>query len=97
MSHKYGYEYTDTFCGEANYSWVKSGMVYVPELTHYGYSGGADGSYSRASKAQMRQAMRAVKAELGLTSVRGRTSVIGDTVEFRPYRSNTVLFVTFGE
>lgn len=97
MSHKYSYEYTDTFAGEANYAWVKRGAVYVPDLTHYGYSGGADGSYSRASKAQMRQVMRAVKARLGLTSARGKTSVICDSVEFRPYRSCTVLFITFEE
>ena len=36
---QFSYEYTDTFSGEANYSWVKRGTVSVPELTHYGYDG----------------------------------------------------------
>ena len=44
MSHFYDVEYTDTFAGEANYSWVRRAVVSVPDLAHYGYTGGADGS-----------------------------------------------------
>jgi len=39
--------------------------------------------------------MRAAKAEMGLTGVRGETTEHGDDLEFRPYDRNTVLFVTF--
>ncbi len=35
----YRIEYTDTFGGQANYSWVKRKTVSMPELTHYGYDG----------------------------------------------------------
>lgn len=89
----YEYEYTDTFAGEANYCWVKRGKVTVPELTHYGYDGSH--GYTKANKAQRAQIMRKVKAELGLIGVRGVTSEYGDMIEFRPYRSATVLFVTY--
>lgn len=30
----YKYEYTDTFCGEANYSWVKRGKVTANSFAH---------------------------------------------------------------
>jgi len=30
---KYNVEYTDTFGGEANYSWVKRATIEVPEFT----------------------------------------------------------------
>lgn len=96
MSNTYDFEYTDTYAGEANYSWVQRGSVTVPELTHYGYTGSStDGSYSRANRIANRELMKAVKARLGLTGVRGRTYHAGDMSEFRPYRSCTVLFVTF--
>lgn len=95
--HKFKYEYTDTFGGDANYSWVKRGTVYAPELTHYGYTGSTDGTYSKADKAQMREVMRQVKAELGLTGVRGVRESWGNIEVFKPYRSNTILFVEFEE
>ena len=95
--HTYSYEYTDTFSGQANYSWVKRGTVSVPELVHYRYTGSTDGSYSKANKAQMREVMRLVKAQLGLTGVRGIRESWGYCEVFRPYRSNTVLFVEFKE
>jgi hypothetical protein len=46
--HTYSVEYTDTFGGEANYSWVRRATVQMPELTHYGYDGGTN--YARANK-----------------------------------------------
>ena len=93
----YKYEYTDTFGGDANYCWCKRGTVSVPELVHYGYTGSSDGSYTKADRAQMREVMRLVKAELGLTGVRGIRQSWGDIEVFKPYRSNTILFVEFKE
>lgn len=93
--HQYNVEYTDTFGGEANYCWVKRAVVSVPELTHYGYTGSTDGSYAKANRARQRQLMRLAKAEMGLTGVRGRTYAMGDTIEFRPYRMCTVMFINW--
>lgn len=91
----YEYEYTDTFAGDANYCWVKRGNVTMPELTHYGYDGSH--GYSRANKIAMRELMKRVKAELGLTGIRGRVEYHGDMIEFRPYGMATVLFVQWVE
>jgi hypothetical protein len=93
----YSYEYTDIFAGQANYCWVKRGTVNVPELIHYGYTGSTDGSYSKANKAQMREVMRLVKDQLGLTGVRGTRESCAYAEVFRPYRSDTILFVEFKE
>ena len=91
----YDYEFTDTFAGEANYCWAKRGTVDVPDLVHYGYTGSCDGSYSKANRSQLREVMRLVKAELGLTGLRGKRESWGDVEVFRPYGSNTILFVEF--
>lgn len=93
MTNAYNIELTDTFAGEANYSWVKRAKVYVPELTHYGYDGGTN--YARANKIYNRELMRKAKAAMGLTNVRGVTSHYGDTIEFRPYGDCVVLFVSY--
>lgn len=93
--HKFSVEYTDTFGGEANYAWVKRATITVPDLTHYGYSGSPDGSYSQADKRQRVAAMRAAKAAVGLTGVRGRTEWIGDEAEFRPFGMATIMLVSF--
>lgn len=95
MSNTYSVEYTDTFGGEANYSWVRRAQVTVPELTHYGYDGGTN--YAKANKIAQRELMKRAKAEMGLTNVRGTRHDYGDTIEFRPYRSCTVMFVTFDD
>ncbi|MDE2104052.1 MAG: hypothetical protein KGL39_42840 [Patescibacteria group bacterium] len=97
MANRYQVEYTDTFGGEANYSWVRRAAVKMPELTHYGYTGSADGSYTRANRIANRELMRKAKAEMGLTGIRGITHDYGDTIEFRPYRSCTVMFITFDD
>ena len=89
------YEYTDTFSGEANYCWVKRGKVSVPELTHYAYDG-AHG-YARANKTVMRELVRRVKYELGLTGVPCERHNFGDVLELRPRGMATVLFITFCE
>lgn len=90
-------EYTDTFGGEANYCWVKRATITVPELTHYGYTGSTDGTYAKANRSQRRELMRKAKAAVGLTGARGVTYEYGDMVEFRPYGSCTVMFVTFDD
>jgi hypothetical protein len=95
--HKFTYEYTDTLGGDANYCWVKRGAVYAPELTHYGYTGSTDGTYSKANKAQAREVMRQVKAELGLTGVKGVRETWGDIEVFKPYGMATILFIGFDE
>jgi hypothetical protein len=91
--HTYDIEYTDTFGGEANYSWVRRASVHMPELTHYGYDGGTN--YSKANRVFQRELMRRAKAEMGLTGIRGKTYWHGDEGEFRPYRACTVMFLTY--
>lgn len=95
MSLVYEYEYTDTFAGEANYSWVKRGSVSVPELTHYGYTGSTDGSYWKADKAAMREVVKRVKAKLGLTGHPCAREQHGDEVTLRPRGMNTILFINY--
>lgn len=85
-------EYTDTFNGEANYCWVRRATVDMPELTHYGYDGSTN--YCAANRVYDRELMRKAKKAVGLTGVRGERVDLGDTLEFRPYRSATVMFVS---
>ena len=82
----YQVEYTDTFVGEANYSWVRRASVDMPELTHYG-----------ANRVYQRELMRRAKAAVGLTGARGVRSDYGDGFEFRPYGSATVMFVSWSD
>ena len=89
----YNYEYTDTFAGAANYCWVKRGKVSIPELTHYGYDGSK--GYSKANKTAMRELVKKVKAELGLTGVPCARYDCGDMLELRPRGMATVLFIMF--
>ena len=93
--HTYDVEYTDTFGGNANYSWVRRETVTMPELTHYGYDGGTN--YAKANRVFERELMRKAKAAVGLTGLRGQSSSYGDSLEFRPYRTATVMFVTYRE
>lgn len=89
----YNVEYTDTFGGEANYCWVRRATVTMPELTHYGYDGGAN--YAKANKVFERELMRLAKSAMGLTGIRGTKEDYGDYIAFRPYGSNTVMFVSY--
>ena len=91
--HTYEVELTDTFAGEANYSWARRAKVKMPELTHYGYDGSSN--YGRANKVFTRELMRRAKASVGMTGVRGVTSSLQDGWEFRPYRQCVVMFVTY--
>jgi hypothetical protein len=94
MAHAtFEYEYTDTFGGEANYCWVKRGKASVPELTHYGYDG--RNGYAKADKAQSRELVRLVKAELGLTGHPCARVDCGHMLELRPRNSATVIFINY--
>ena len=95
MSNTYKYEYTDTFCGEANYCWVKRGKVTMPELTYFGYDGCTN--YSKANKIFERELVKKVKAELGLTGVRCNREDWGDRIVLRPRNSCTIIFIDWCE
>lgn len=88
--HTYDVEYTDAFGREA---WVRRAAVTMPELTHYGYDGSSN--YSAANRVFERELMRKAKAAMGLTGVRGRKEVHGDTIAFYPHKSATVLFIIY--
>jgi hypothetical protein len=85
-------EYTDTFGGEANYSWSRRATVTMPELTHYGYDGGTN--YAKANRAYERELMKRAKAAMGLTGVRGVRADGWGVIEFRPYGCATVMFIS---
>jgi hypothetical protein len=95
MSNTYQVEITDTFGGEANYSWVKRETLTMPELTHYGYNGSH--GYAKANKAFRRQLVRKAKAIAGWTGARCETVDYGDTVEIRPRNACMVAFVTYSD
>ena len=84
-------ELTDTYAGQANYSWRREAFVTMPELTHYGYDGGTN--YHKANKIFCRELMKKAKAAVGLTGIRGTTTQYGDMIEFRPYRVCQVMFI----
>lgn len=69
-------EYTDTFCGDPNYSWVIRRFFEAPDT------------------ASDRLLMRRAKAAVGLSGVKGMTTNHSMMLEFRPYKSSTVMFVT---
>jgi hypothetical protein len=91
MQNKYLVELTDTFCGEANYSWVKRATITMPELTHYGYDGGTN--YTKANRIFTRELMKRAKSAMGLTGVRGVTTDCGGLM-FRPHGMHMVLFIS---
>lgn len=78
----YEVELTDTFGGEANYSWVRRATV-------GGRIDDADWTPAKEQRVVMLQAKR----EMGLTGVRGTTTRFGDGYEFRPYGMCQVMFV----
>lgn len=91
--NKYTVEYTDTFAGEANYSWVKRKTIVMPELTHYGYDGSTN--YTKANKTFKRELMRKAKAAMGITGMRGKREEYGGYYYFTPYRSCTIMLITY--
>lgn len=78
-SINFSVEYTDTYSGVANYSWVNREKITFP----------------KDSNPTDRQIMRKAKKVMGLSGVRGKSFHYGDFSEFRPYRSCTILFVSF--
>jgi len=76
-------ELTDTFGGEANYSWVKRAKVEAPEFD------------TVEPKGYQQTVMRRAKAAVGMTGVRGVTYSYGDGYEFRPYGMCAVMFVNW--
>jgi len=95
MTNTYKIEHTDTFGGEANYSWVRRTFITMPELTHYGYDGGY--GYAKANKTYERELMRKAKAAMGLTGVRGTVERWGEIIAFRPYKSASIMFIDYVE
>ena len=93
---KYNVEYTDTFGGEANYSWVKRATIELAALPHDNiYTSAA--TIAKQRRNYNRELARKAKASVGLTGVRGRSYHYGDDYEFRPYNSATVLFATYDD
>lgn len=92
MTDKYHVEYTDTFAGEANYCWVKRDVIEViPQERDTVYTSAIGAA--RKVRDYRRDIARKAKAAVGLTGVRGKSDWYnGDTYEFRPYGSCTVLF-----
>lgn len=93
--NKHDVEYTDTFGGEANYTWVRRATIDMPELTHYGYTGSTDGSYAKANRVYERELMKRAKAAMNITGSRGRVERYGDSMTFRPSGGLTVMFITW--
>jgi hypothetical protein len=79
----YAVELTDTFGGDANYSWVRRSKVSAPEFD------------TREPKGYQRTIMRRAKAAVGMTGVKGVTERVGCGFEFRPYGACVVMFVTW--
>jgi len=93
MSNKYQIEITDTFAGEANYSWVKRNSIIMPELTHYGYDG--SNGYAKANKTFTRELVKKAKAIAGWTGARCKVENWGDTIAIYPRGVCMVAFVTY--
>ena len=94
MNH-YQIEITDTFGGEANYSWVKREKNAMPELTHYGYDGSSN--YVKANKIFNRELVKKAKRIAGGTGLRCNIENWGDTIRIEPKGSCVVAFVTYQE
>ena len=91
----YSYEMTDTFGGEANYSWCKRGTVATGNITDYGFDGSH--GYCRASKLMRAHAIREVKSRLDLTGTRCDREMWGETIVLRPRGTATVIFIDWVE
>jgi len=78
-------EYTDTFGGEANYSWVRRALIPAKDC-------GDKGEFE--SQAAL---MRRAKKALGISGLRGRVENYAEEYTFRPYGSCTIAFVTWDD
>lgn len=84
--HLYRWEYTDTFAGEANYSWVKRGIIRDREHKRQSYT-------LDHWREVRRRVLKAAKREAGLTGVRCERRDFGDIIAYYPRGMCTVLFV----
>jgi hypothetical protein len=73
------YELTDTFAGEANYSWARRGKIETKQGENFSDLA----------------AIRRVKKALGLAGVRCKVEHWGETIALYPANSCTVCFITF--
>ena len=85
----YDVEYTDTFGGESNYSWVRRYSVTISETY-------PDNDHKRKDT-YYRELVRKAKALAGLTGVKCRREEYGDLIALYPRGSCTVLFINFRE
>ena len=93
---KWNIEYTDTFCGEANYSWVRRAQVSLLPLERDNIYTSAAGA-AKNRRAYRMELMRKAKSAAGITGLRGKSFDHGDMIEFRPYNSCTVMFITYAD
>lgn len=84
----YRWELTDTFGGEANYCWVKRGIIRDKEPA-------SSSIWADNWEAAKRRVCLAARREAGLTGVRSKRSDYGDMVRYD--QGCTVLFVELGE
>lgn len=73
------YEVTDTFGGEANYAWVKRGIIECKEGEEYSDLA----------------AVRRVKKAIGWSGVKCRTESDGDSITLHPVGICQVCFIGF--
>lgn len=79
LTTQIAYEMTDTFGGEANYSWVRRGAI----------------TLKQGEEVTDLAAVRRVKKALGIAGVRCLTQISGDTIALYPLNSCRVVFITF--
>ena len=73
------YEVTDTYGGDANYSWVKRGKVECKPGENYSNL----------------TAIRRVKKAIGWNGVRCKVEDYGDSITLKPYGMAQVCFINF--
>ena len=73
------YEMTDTFNGDANYSWVKRGEIRTKQGEEFSDLA----------------AVRRVKKALGYSGVKCKKEEDGDYIVLRPFGKNIVIFIWF--
>lgn len=78
-------EYTDTFGGEANYCWVRRATIIDAPR----------GDGSKELRAMEMRVRRKAKKAVGISGLRGRWEEIGGDLAFYPYRTCTVMFITW--
>lgn len=76
---KVNFELTDTFCGEANYSWVRRGSK----------------EFNQWPEPAERAIVQAAKQWAGLTGIPHKKENFGDTIVIRPRGLCQILFITF--